>query len=322
LNEGKYTPGWKSEPVWDEFNLNDYISGKSFIDVGASDGMYSFEAERYGAPEVLAIDIWEERADANKFNNTEYAREVLSKDTFDLVHKYVDSNVKSKYIDIMDLSPEAVGTYDVVFCNDVLNIVEEPYRAVKNLVSVADDRVVIAGTMGAQKYDSPAIELANEESKIKWFPNEAGYRKLLRDGGCDRVKCYEANRSASDRRVPDTWLAKIRNETNVYKSRELNNIRFCIPKYGQIEVLYDAGDLYRIEYNSGPTIARQGWISADVPLMQKVEVRANKHIPSRAKQLLIQEGPNTLFRKMFNYIQNSIVPTQDSQKMVFHGIID
>jgi len=78
------------------------LDGMSVLDIGASDGFYSFEAERRAAKRVLATDhfCWSGPGWGTKAG-------------FDLAHKALGSKVESLDIDVMDLAPERVGTFDL-----------------------------------------------------------------------------------------------------------------------------------------------------------------------------------------------------------------
>ena len=59
LGDGVVTPGLAQHTVEHAsiyFGMPEDLTGKRVIDIGCSDGMFSFEAERRGANEVLAID--------------------------------------------------------------------------------------------------------------------------------------------------------------------------------------------------------------------------------------------------------------------------
>jgi hypothetical protein len=62
LGHGILTPGdGKNRQKLAGFHLPDDLTGKTFLDVGAWDGFFSFEAERCGASRVLATDsyVWQ-----------------------------------------------------------------------------------------------------------------------------------------------------------------------------------------------------------------------------------------------------------------------
>jgi tRNA (mo5U34)-methyltransferase len=101
--------------------IPDDLTGKRVLDIGAWDGYFSFEFERRGA-RVLATDIWSPDALANFL----FAREKLN------------SKVEYKRLDVHDLSPNAIGTFDIVFCAGVLYHLRYPLIALERIRSVTD----------------------------------------------------------------------------------------------------------------------------------------------------------------------------------------
>jgi tRNA (mo5U34)-methyltransferase len=95
------------------------LHGLSVLDVGAWDGFYSFEAERRGAARVVAFDVTP--ADVHGFRD---ARELIGSRV-----EYVQGSV-------YDLSPERVGTFDVVFFFGVLYHCRYPLLALDRLHTV------------------------------------------------------------------------------------------------------------------------------------------------------------------------------------------
>src|SRR5260221_13968815 len=85
------------------------LRGKTVLDIGAWDGFFSFECERRGASRVVAADYysWHGSGWGTKAGFT-LAREVLG------------SGVEDIDIDVMDLTPERVGTFDLVLFLGVL----------------------------------------------------------------------------------------------------------------------------------------------------------------------------------------------------------
>ena len=59
LGNGVVTPGDDNSPVkLKRLAFPPDLSGKTFLDIGAWDGFFSFEAERRGAARVLATDSY------------------------------------------------------------------------------------------------------------------------------------------------------------------------------------------------------------------------------------------------------------------------
>jgi tRNA (mo5U34)-methyltransferase len=79
------------------------IAGKSFLDIGCWDGSNSFAAKMRGASRVLATDhfAWSDQCWGDRR-------------AFELARSILAPEVEVMDIDIPDLSPETVGTFDVV----------------------------------------------------------------------------------------------------------------------------------------------------------------------------------------------------------------
>jgi tRNA (mo5U34)-methyltransferase len=102
------------------------LKGLTVLDVGAWDGFYSFEAERRGAKRVLATDhqAWRSR-EAFGFGT--------GKAGFELARRALDSQVEDLEIDVYDIAPGTVGTFDVVFFLGVLYHLKDPLSAVERV---------------------------------------------------------------------------------------------------------------------------------------------------------------------------------------------
>jgi SAM-dependent methyltransferase len=97
------------------------VSGQRVLDVGARDGALAFEAERAGAREVVAID-----------ND-------LSPGAVEVLIPYFQSNVKMIQMNLLDLTPERHGRFDIVLCCGVLYHLRYPFWGLRALASVVED---------------------------------------------------------------------------------------------------------------------------------------------------------------------------------------
>src|SRR4029450_3181963 len=79
------------------------LTGREVLDIGAWDGFFSFAAERRGAARVLATYSfpWGGRGWGTRAG-------------FDLARAALGSHVEDAEVDVMDLDPAALGTFDVV----------------------------------------------------------------------------------------------------------------------------------------------------------------------------------------------------------------
>src|SRR5258707_14379379 len=107
LGSGVVTPGLKSLAVHRMeaaafFDSVDLV-GRSVLDIRAWNGAYSFEAKRRCASRVLATDsyVWANPA-------------YRGRETIELARAALGLDVELLNIDIMDISPERVGSFDVV----------------------------------------------------------------------------------------------------------------------------------------------------------------------------------------------------------------
>lgn len=161
--------------------LPDSFAGKTVLDIGAWDGFFSFEAERRGAARVLATDsyIWSGR---NPWHD---------KRGFELARTHFKSKVEDRQIDVMDLSAEKFGTWDVVFFLGVLYHLRHPLLALERVAEVTKDMLIVETVVDLLHIRRPAIafypggELSQDPSN--WCgPNPAALLGMLRTVGFTR----------------------------------------------------------------------------------------------------------------------------------------
>jgi tRNA (mo5U34)-methyltransferase len=192
---GVSTPGWFDlRHVVDRMPWPD-VSGKRCLDIGTYDGFLAFEMERRGASEVVAIDVedhllWDWPAD--------YRAAELPRDPgfsgppkgagFRLAKELKGSAVDWRPINVYDLSPESIGTFDVVVMGSLLIHLRDPIRALEAVRSVtgghfmSSDQIELRLTlMGPHR---PLYALNGSGGDCQWFNyNAAGHRRLLYAAG-------------------------------------------------------------------------------------------------------------------------------------------
>jgi tRNA (mo5U34)-methyltransferase len=111
------------------------LSGKTVLDIGAWDGFFSFEFERRGAKRVLAIDsyAWSPRPGG-------FPRGL---ECFLLAREFLGSKVEYQRLDLYDLDPAAVGTFDLVFCAGVLYHMRHPLLGLERIRSVTAGQLIL-----------------------------------------------------------------------------------------------------------------------------------------------------------------------------------
>ena len=184
LGHGIVTPGQdNSERKLQRLKLPASLAGKSVLDVGAWDGFFSFAAERRGASRVLATDsyCWNGSHDWGSQRGFNLARTVLG------------SKVEAQTIDVLDLSPEKTGMFDVVLFLGVLYHMKHPLLALEHVASVTREMIVLetaVDMLGARRA-AMAFYAGSElgQDATNWCgPNPAAVVAMLRTVGFRRIK--------------------------------------------------------------------------------------------------------------------------------------
>jgi len=153
------------------------LKGKSLLDIGAWDGNFSFAAKRHGAVRVLATDhfCWSGAGWGTK-------------DGFDFANAKMKAGVESLEIDVPDISPGHVGTFDVVLFLGVLYHLRHPLLGLERAASVAKGTLIVETVLDAGWMRRPAMvfypgpELNNDPTNW-WGPNAACVTAMLKDVG-------------------------------------------------------------------------------------------------------------------------------------------
>jgi tRNA (mo5U34)-methyltransferase len=160
------------------------------LDIGAWDGFFSFEAERRGAKRVLATDsfCWGQGGWGSKAG-------------FDLARQILGSRVEDLVIDPLDLTPERIGTFDLVLCLGVLYHMRHPLLMLERVFSVTSHHLILQTQVDLSALDRPALafyqgtELNNDPTN--WCgPNPAAVVAMLKSVGFKDV------------RIISRWLAR------------------------------------------------------------------------------------------------------------------
>jgi tRNA (mo5U34)-methyltransferase len=131
LPGGITTPGSVNCPdKLQMLHLPDDLSGKRVLDIGCSDGFFSFECEKRGAVSVLAVDNY----------NSVY---IDSPRGFHVAHEILQSRVEFRQADLFDLDSEDVGQFDLVLFLGVLYHLRHPLLALERLATLCRGQLVV-----------------------------------------------------------------------------------------------------------------------------------------------------------------------------------
>ncbi len=183
LGNGIITPGLDDSPGklgW--IDLPQHLDHTSVLDIGAWDGFFSFESERRGASRVVATDsfCWGGSGWGTKAG-------------FELARRALNSKVEDMEIDVMGLSPEIVGQFDLVLFLGVLYHLRHPLLALEKIYSVTrhwaiiETHVDLLGTELPAMRFYPDAELGGDGSNW-WGPNPVAVEEMLKAVGFQTVK--------------------------------------------------------------------------------------------------------------------------------------
>jgi tRNA (mo5U34)-methyltransferase len=136
---GVFSPGW-SDPSVEKlpyFGLPQDLTGKRVLDIGCAEGFFSFEAEKRGAREVIGIDSFPDSI--RRFNIARAGRQ---------------SNATAFLMNVYDLEPRRLGTFDVVLFYGVFYHLKHPQYALERIRSVSTGEILFQ----THTYDEPSIK--------------------------------------------------------------------------------------------------------------------------------------------------------------------
>lgn len=135
LGNGIVTPGachhgQSKRELSARWGIPDDLSGKSILDIGCWDGLFSLACLRRGARRVNGVDE-------------------LRHETFNLVMDATGFGTKSSFrrMDAQDPMPYRVN---IALCFGVLYHVERPLEVIRNAIKAADELVIIETALAAQ----------------------------------------------------------------------------------------------------------------------------------------------------------------------------
>lgn len=184
LGNGIVTPG-KSDNISKlaRIGLPEDLSGKSVLDIGAWDGFFSFEAEKRGANRILAIDSWVWQVAPSK------------KSGFNLARRILKSKVEDKEIEVLDISPEKIGTFDLTLFLGVLYHMRHPLLALERVFSVTKEMAIVETETDMLDIERPAIAFYPgkelEGDPTNWYgPNPQAVEAMLKVAGFNKVALF------------------------------------------------------------------------------------------------------------------------------------
>ena len=195
LGHGVVTPGmFDHRPVLDRYPLPDDLTGMRCLDVATMDGFWAFEMERRGAASVTALDLEDpEELDwpASRRDQDKTLDETKG-ERFALAREALGSKVERVLLSVYDLGPE-LGTFDFVFCGDLLLHLKDPITPVERIRSVCAGSAVIVNVIKRFRFQEKRAlaELDGIDHFEWWVTNLEGLVRIVRAAGFARVEASE-----------------------------------------------------------------------------------------------------------------------------------
>jgi len=193
LGHGIVTPGiYDTRPYLKHYGLPRSLKGKTALDIGAASGYFTFELERRGAA-ATATDLpaWMEHDFGPGYTpdlSVEQARSYLH-DPFLFARSVLNSAAERKEINIYDITPQSVGTFDFVLCASVLLHLTDPVKALRRIRSVTKEQAIIATAVRPDAGSDPtALFIGHAKADTWWLPNRACFEAMVKAAGFAKVE--------------------------------------------------------------------------------------------------------------------------------------
>jgi tRNA (mo5U34)-methyltransferase len=178
--------------VLDRYPVPGDLSELRCLDVGTMDGFWAFEMERRGAASVTAIDLDDPEAldwPASLRVGHDKTLDETKAERFALAKRALGSKAERVTMSVYELGPQ-LGTFDFVFCGDLLIHLRDPVGAVERIRSVCTGSAVIANNIKRFRLHEgrPLAELDGVEQFVWWHTNLEGLVRMVRAGGFARVE--------------------------------------------------------------------------------------------------------------------------------------
>lgn len=204
--QGSYDPAF----LLDMLKLPDRMEGLSVADLGASNGYFSFMLRKRGA-KVTAFDFRHK-------DNSGFGLLQMINGMTDIDHHHIN---------VLDVTPERFGTFDVVLCLGLPYHVADPYKLLANCVALAKQRLLVESyCIDSELPDAlrgfpvvrfiadperlPGNQQPNEDTSNFWGFTSKSLALMVRDLGfaVDRVEVW-SNRCLIDARRPKVFVNRV-----------------------------------------------------------------------------------------------------------------
>ena len=194
LGDGVVTAGmFDHRPVLHHYPIPDDLSGLRCLDVGTMDGFWAFEMERRGASEVVAVDAPDPLAldwPVSLRDTAEKSLDETKEERFALAHRALGSRVQRVARSVYELDSERLGSFDLVFCGDLLVHLRDPVGALERMHAVCDGSAIVTNPIErfGLRDRLPLARLDGVDEFGWWTTNLAGLVRMVRAAGFANVE--------------------------------------------------------------------------------------------------------------------------------------
>ncbi|MBU1173363.1 MAG: DUF1698 domain-containing protein [Proteobacteria bacterium] len=172
LGDGIVTPGLQGD-----FDNNAFVelcciphdlTGKTVLDIGCSDGFYSFACERRGAKRVVAVDD----PKINGSKGFAVAKEILG------------SKVEFLPINLYDIKPEEFGKFDVVLAMGLLYHLKSFYIGLEIIRELVGELLIVTTQLiDTEELIAQFVPAPHRYDHCTWFPSLNCVQAVMKDIG-------------------------------------------------------------------------------------------------------------------------------------------
>ncbi len=165
------------------YHFPERLDGLRVLNVGASSGFFSYEFERRGAAEVVAVELpswadhdWTPRYRREFAQRADQERELIDRevmrDAFTIVGQAFGSRrVRRIWKPIYELSAQDLGTFDLVFSGSMLMHVRDPILGLQRLRECCKDegRLIVSISTSLPDTTEALARFVGEWNQCNWW---------------------------------------------------------------------------------------------------------------------------------------------------------
>lgn len=192
-------PGVVTEGMFDlrpyvgRYGLPERLDGMRVLDIGTWDGFWSFEMERRGAAEVIALDLDDERElDWPPRRRPASFPDQRRGDGFRLAKEVYGSKVERVICNIYDADPADLGTFDLVFCGMVLVHLRDQLLALERVARLCQGTFISAEEperwLDWLPFPAARYRADRDAAVVYSLPSRRMWRRMMWTAGFDQIR--------------------------------------------------------------------------------------------------------------------------------------